>query len=593
MNLRKFNKGLKAEYENTFKEHKPRFRYTFKLRHAFAVLILLLGIFLIGEHFSVSLYNKRVEKQRETYYSLDKTDFIKVESINDYQNIISPKKTKESILTSIFSPNFMLKGEAMDGNLMMPEVDVEESTGDAMESIPGNNIQTGSSGNQTSTNTQVAGIDEADYSKCDGTYIYSLYSNTFNIFDLEGNKIVEERIKNANVQTLYVAKDKIIILGNAYTLIYKFDGNKIELLKSYQFGSYCDSRLTNDFFYLIFASKFDISNEITDDLYYDGVSRGERIYSIVKFDLETNEFKQVDNLNSGSVTLYMSGSHIYLATTVYTNCEEYYQMTVTSVFDYDLNPVAAFRVKGTVLNQFSMDEHDDYFRIVTTNTSAETERLNAISVFSLSEKKLIGYLDEGIGLDRQIVKSVRYDDTTCYIVTYLNTDPLYEIDLSDPTKPTIVDEYKAPGYSSYLHTFIIDGEKYVLGIGYTDDLWTRKISFYKNDSENTQVGRDLIISDYIYTTDENILFIKEINQQAFSDHKALFIYQHNNVIYLGLNASSFGYYFFKIDVNAEEVITVCDIIHFEGLSGISRCYLVNDKVYITYHNELIIKEITK
>ena len=78
-------------------------------------------------------------------------------------------------------------------------------------------------------------------------------------------------------------------------------------------------------------------------------------------------------------------------------------MTVTSVFDHDLHPVAALRVKGSVLNQFSMDEYENYFRIVTTNTKADDEKLNAISIFDLENRTLVGYLDEGIGLDRQIV----------------------------------------------------------------------------------------------------------------------------------------------------------------------------------------------
>ena len=42
MSLQKFERNLKKEYNDTFKENKPRFVFTFKLRHAFAILVLLL-----------------------------------------------------------------------------------------------------------------------------------------------------------------------------------------------------------------------------------------------------------------------------------------------------------------------------------------------------------------------------------------------------------------------------------------------------------------------------------------------------------------------------------------------------------------------
>ena len=96
--------------------------------------------------------------------------------------------------------------------------------------------------------------------------------------------------------------------------------------------------------------------------------------------LSTDEVKTVKNLNSGSVKLYMSNSHIYLATNVYlyrhqlSNCRE---ITVISIFDLELNAVGALRIYGSVLNQFSMDEYNNYFRVVSTNTMAEAERLNA------------------------------------------------------------------------------------------------------------------------------------------------------------------------------------------------------------------------
>jgi uncharacterized secreted protein with C-terminal beta-propeller domain len=49
-----------------------------------------------------------------------------------------------------------------------------------------------------------------------------------------------------------------------------------------------------------------------------------------------------------------------------------------------------------------------------------------------------------------------------YLVTFVQIDPLFVIDLSDPTKPTVLGELKIPGYSNYLHPY---DENHIIGIG--------------------------------------------------------------------------------------------------------------------------------
>lgn len=583
MSLRRFERNLKKEYNETFKETKPKFRFTFQLKHALAILVLLLGVILLSDYIAVNAYNNKLAKEKDNLYDINETSFIKLESKNDYKNIVNFKRNKSTIITKLFSG---LIPKAYD-------IEAELAGSDAMIGMPKeeNSMEAPESSveNATNTNVQVYGIDEADYSKCDGNYIYSLYEGNFSIFDLEGTKIVNQQVQK-NIYNLYVYQDKIVLIGMSNTIIYQFDGEKITELKSFEYMLYNDSRISENYFYLIFNNNFDRKKDY-EEMYYDQVSSAHRVYSIIKYDLDTNEYKEVNNLNSGNVTLYMSNNHIYLATLIYANTETYYHMTVTSVFDHNLNPVAALRVKGSVLNQFSMDEYDKYFRIVTTNNRAENEKLNAISIFDLESKTLVGYLDEGIGLDRQVVKSVRYDATTCYVVTYLNTDPLYEIDLTDPTKPTIVSIYQSPGYSNYLHSFKVNGETYLFGIGYCDDQWSRKISIYKNDEQTTQIGKDFLIASYFYTSQNDALILNDINHMAFNDHRALFIYQKDNILYLGLKASPKAYYFFKIDVCSEDVVSIYDTIDLTNYDYYSRCYLVNNKIYITDGNELFIKNI--
>ena len=72
----------------------------------------------------------------------------------------------------------------------------------------------------------------------------------------------------------------------------------------------------------------------------------------------------------------------------------------------------------------------------------------------------IGEVD-GLGTNEQI-HAVRFLGTQAYVVTFRQTDPLFVVDLSDPTAPVLSGELKIPGYSSYLHPV---GDGLLLGIG--------------------------------------------------------------------------------------------------------------------------------
>jgi uncharacterized secreted protein with C-terminal beta-propeller domain len=50
----------------------------------------------------------------------------------------------------------------------------------------------------------------------------------------------------------------------------------------------------------------------------------------------------------------------------------------------------------------------------------------------------------------------------CYLVTFMMTDPLFVIDLSNPAKPTELGNLTIPGYSDYLHPY---DENHLIGIG--------------------------------------------------------------------------------------------------------------------------------
>lgn len=142
-----------------------------------------------------------------------------------------------------------------------------------------------------------------------------------------------------------------------------------------------------------------------------------------------------------------------------------------------IEKLANCTLNGHLLNQFSMDEYEGVFRIVTTvdnytekiytdgidTYEYEDERYNCLYTLNASLEPL-GAL-ENLAKDEE-VKSVRFDGDIAYFVTFRQTDPLFTVDLSDPAKPAVMSTLKIPGFSSYLHVYA-DGR--LLGVGYDAD----------------------------------------------------------------------------------------------------------------------------
>ncbi len=180
---------------------------------------------------------------------------------------------------------------------------------------------------------------------------------------------------------------------------------------------------------------------------------------------------------SNGETVYASTTSLYLATMPW----DWYQPagdvieraptpppTLIHKFSLGANGTASYEASGEVpgqlLNQFSMSEYEGDLRVATTSTNwtgAEVST-SAVRVLRPSGNELtqIGIVD-GLGETEQIY-AVRFLGTQGYVVTFRQTDPLYVIDLSDPTAPTMTGELKIPGYSAYLHPV---GDGLLLGVG--------------------------------------------------------------------------------------------------------------------------------
>lgn len=143
----------------------------------------------------------------------------------------------------------------------------------------------------------------------------------------------------------------------------------------------------------------------------------------------------------------------------------------TSMHTFDISEigsteyVASGSVIGSLLSQYSLSEHNGYLRVATTDGEAWNRNDQSQSMVTVLEEQgnelvQVGFVD-GLGKGEQIF-AVRFMGDVGYVVTFRQVDPLYTVDLSDPTDPTVLGELKIPGFSTYLHPV---GDGQLLGIG--------------------------------------------------------------------------------------------------------------------------------
>lgn len=130
--------------------------------------------------------------------------------------------------------------------------------------------------------------------------------------------------------------------------------------------------------------------------------------------------------------------------------------------------VASGEVEGFLLGRWAMSAQDGLLRVATTvgQVWGPVEGQDASESFvtvlaeqdgDLVQQGQVGGLGEG-----ETIRAVRWFGDRATVVTFRQTDPLYVVDLSDPTAPAVTGELKVPGYSAYLHPV---GDDRLVGIG--------------------------------------------------------------------------------------------------------------------------------
>ena len=439
----------------------------------------------------------------------------------------------------------------------------------------------------STTTEQVEGVAEADIVKTDGEYIYYLKGTSFSIFKANGkntallSKTELSKEYGADYGDMFLKDDRVIIMQ---TDVFSQDGNFVlikiydvsdpktpkEIATTRQEGSYKSSRMVGDYIYLISECHIDVQNIDQDDpatfvptTETNGVCEPVPADSIYRYDEEsyTNQYTVIGafNYNDGALSdtasllggtdnVYCSGGNIILADTSYskkdTESRDDADETVISKNATIVSRLAIEKgkleykysgeVDGILENQFFIDEHNGYFRFVTTVTKSVEKTYN----FENTNQEIVSYSNETSAqltvLDSELKKvgeitnlakgekvySVRFMGDTAYFVTFRQTDPLFSADLSDPTNPKILGELKIPGFSQYMYPY---GDGLLLGFGMDAD-------------ENTGSTKDLKLSMF------NISNPADVTEQdkteilgyryspALYNHKAMLVDADKNLI---------------------------------------------------------------
>lgn len=495
--------------------------------------------------------------------------------------------------------------------------------------------------NFTTTNEQVGGVNEADIMKTDGKFIYYAKSDSIKIYLANNGKpILKDEIKSSlnkekgevlGFKELYIDKNRMIVIGTrekldnwirpvetnlnqksiirypdqrsyAYIGVYSVNDNgQLELLKEVEVeGNILSSRKTNNTLYLL-SNKYVYSYGIDDEsklpmfrdssvgLNYKELTIDKIMYYpyrpannyllITAVDIQNIETPaNIEAFLGSGKDIYMTKESLYVVAEDYSNTLG----SVSNIARFKIDELkigysGGGLVKGSILNQFSMDEWNGYFRIATHSWDKESTNLLYILDKNLEQIGSIENLAVG-----ETIYSVRFMKDKAYIVTFRQVDPLFVIDTSNPSAPNVLGQLKIPGFSNYLHPI---SDKTLLGIGKDVDEKTGqqggiKISLFD-------------VSDSAKPKESNSIILGESGSysEVLNNHKALMIDKNHDVIgfdaYLNKSSKDYVKEIFSgavlVKINNERELQVLDMIKSEGESSqynnSKRLLIINDTLY--------------
>lgn len=453
----------------------------------------------------------------------------------------------------------------------------------------------------STTNIQVENVDEADITKTDGNYIYSLSENEVIITDVkqpEEMRVVA-RIAENNTDTvpedLVLYQDKLVVIyeivksnfyyydryhnnNTTYVAIYDITNpEKPKEIKNYEIEQpYYTSRCIGGKLYVIASGRLKKEDEHIITYYKEdeeqieiGFGNINRIkdlhtdYQTILSMLNLNNIEEKVKISSYLMDIenaYVSENNIYLLNEKYNGRYNTPKITdifgwkgLLGVFDYDhrdedeigyYTEIYKFNLlengsikfdkkvleEGKTINQFSIDEYENNLRLALYNNKG-----SRIVIFDKDMKK--------IGETEKLAKgenmySSRFLGNKAYLVTYKTIDPLFVVDLSNPTMPKVLGKLKIPGYSTYLHPY---DENHIIGIGMqTEEKVNRNSKGQVTSTSAVITGMKMALFD---VTDVNnpiqisdtIIGDRRTTSAILTNHKALLFSKEKQLLAIPVN----------------------------------------------------------
>jgi inhibitor of cysteine peptidase len=366
------------------------------------------------------------------------------------------------------------------------------------------------------TNNQVAGVDELDTVKTDGQYIYAVSNNTVAIVDaypvtnaqlvsrislpnqtidgifVDGNRlsVVSEAPRNPYYVSSYCGFGTLglpqLAVGGCYCYgspqvqntslsVYDLTSRSSPTLKTTVTvnGTFIGARLIGDSVYLvaIAPARYNQTLPVTvinghsiqttaTEIYHSDVSDAAFSYTtVVALNAsEDNPTPTVETFMLGtSSTIYVSLTNIFLTQPTWDQQGETVIHRI-SIANSSVTYESTGTVTGHVLNQFSMDEYNGYFRVATSGYSYGGSQT---SVYVLSESmNIVGRL---VGLSPgEVFYAARFMGDRAYLVTFKRLDPLFVVDLQNPTRPSVMGQLNVTGVSDLLQPY---DSSHLIGVG--------------------------------------------------------------------------------------------------------------------------------
>jgi uncharacterized secreted protein with C-terminal beta-propeller domain len=320
-------------------------------------------------------------------------------------------------------------------------------------------------------------------------------------------------------------------------------------------GSYFNSRMIGSYVYAVISQPVHLVNEtVTLPALYNGtepvytspssiyyVDRPDSFYNYYTFTSIVGLNILEDSQEVGNLTVMMGGaSNIYASTdsfyVTFPGSSTYSVWSGASEATTEIHRIhlsgnrltfdAKATVPGSVLNQYSMDEYNSYFRIATTS---RRERVFQNNLYVLDpDLKMAGKLENLA--PGETLHSARFMGDKCYLVTFKKTDPLFVIDLSAPELPAVLGELKIPGYSDYLHPY---DETHLIGVGketeeaaYGDFAWFKGVKLSLFDVSNVTEPRQM---------DKTVIGDRGTTSEVLSNPKAFLFDNARSLLVIPVN----------------------------------------------------------